>query len=192
MTVPTTVASICLGGLLIAGLLWLAVPILFGLPWIPTRRERIRRALGIAGVREGEVLFDLGAGDGRVLLMAAREFGARAIGVEISPLHCAVAWVRARLAGEAGRVAVRWGDYHKADLRQADVVFAYLTSREARRLAPILAAQLRRGARVVTISFDFAGWRPNAFDRENLIFLYVMPPGQGDLARLLGDEPSTG
>lgn len=174
--------------LVVLGILWLAVPMLHGLPWIPTRRKRILRALEMARVQPGEVVFDLGAGDGRVLIAAARECEARAVGVEISPLHCAVAWIRARLSGVGGRVQIRLGDYHKADLRQADVVFAYLTRREAPRLAPILQTQLRPGARVVTISFDFPGWRPEAFDRENLIFLYVMPPTPGDIGALLGGE----
>ncbi len=176
--------------LVVLGVLWLVIPMVFGLPWIPTRRPRIRRALELAGLRAGEVLFDLGAGDGRVLTLAARDFGARAVGVEISPLHCAVAWMRARLGGVGDRVQIRLGDYHKADLRPADVVFAYLTGREAPRLGPILQAQLRPGARVVTVAFDFAGWRPVAFDRQDLIFLYVMPPTPGDVASLLGGPPA--
>jgi len=87
------------------GGLWVVIPILHGLAWIPprrlavrgrpSRRQRIYRALELAQVRPGETVYDLGAGDGRVLVIAARDFGAQAVGIEIEPVHCAVAWLRA-------------------------------------------------------------------------------------------------
>ncbi|NOY99728.1 MAG: methyltransferase domain-containing protein [Chloroflexi bacterium] len=168
--------------------LWVVIPVLHGLPWIPTGRERIRRALEMARVRPGEIVYDLGAGDGRVLVMAAREFGAQAVGIEASPLHCAVAWLRALFSGSLSRVRVRRGNFFRADLRDADVVFAYLTSRHVLRLQPQLERQLRPGTRVVTISFDFPDWQPAAFDKKDLIFLYRMPPDAGGLGTFLAKQ----
>ena len=96
--------------LLIAGLilllvlgLWVLVPSLYGLPWIPTREKRIRKALGLAKLGPGETLYDLGAGDGRVLLMAAKEFGAGAIGIEIGPIQCTLGWLRIFFSGSRHR-----------------------------------------------------------------------------------------
>ena len=71
--------------------LWLMIPYFYGLPWVPTHYKRIRKALDLAQLRPGEVLYDLGAGDGRVLIVAAREYKARAIGIEIEERYCEIA-----------------------------------------------------------------------------------------------------
>lgn len=161
---------------LLFALTWILVPALYGLPSVPTRRERIRAALRLADLGPGEAFYDLGAGDGRTLVIAAREFGARATGIEIGPAQCLVCWVNARLSGTSPMVRVKRGDFYRADVSGADVVFVYATSRELVRLQKHLEGQLRGGARVVTVGSDFPGWEPVKVDRENLLFLYVMPP----------------
>jgi ubiquinone/menaquinone biosynthesis C-methylase UbiE len=166
-------------------LLWMLVPALYGLPPVPTKPERIRKALKLANLRPDEVLYDLGAGDGRVLLLAAREFGANAVGIEVGPVQCALVWLRAASSGLRDRIEVRWADFYKADLRAADVVFVYATSKEVIRLAPHLEQQLKKGARLVSISADFPAWEPSAFDEHDLIFLYEMPPPQGNISSYL-------
>jgi cyclopropane fatty-acyl-phospholipid synthase-like methyltransferase len=155
--------------------LWILVPALYGLPPVTTQRERIRRALQMANLRPDEIFYDLGSGHGRVLVMAAKEFKAHAVGIEVGPVQCAIAWLNALYNGVGSRVRVKVMDFYKADVRQADVVFAYLTSKQAPRLQEQLEKQLKRGARVVTISFDFPNWKPSEMDREQLIFLYHMP-----------------
>jgi len=162
--------------IILLGGLWILVPALYGLPTVPTKRERIHTALRLSDLQSGEVLYDLGAGDGRVLVIAARDFGARAVGIEIGPVQCAVAWLAALLNGISRQVRIEHMNFFEADLRAADVVYAYLTSSQAPRLQTCLESQLRPGARVVTISFDLSGWRPAAVDREALVFLYRMPP----------------
>ena len=166
--------------------LWLLTPVFYGLAWLPTEHRRIRKALELARLRRGETLYDLGAGDGRILIIAAREFGAQAVGIEISPLHCFVAWLSARF--NQLNITIRREDFFKADLRDADVVFAYMTSKQAKPLRLRLESQLRPGARVVTVSFDFDGWQPTAVDRENLIFLYQMPATPGSLDSFLAQK----
>jgi SAM-dependent methyltransferase len=174
--------------LILVAALWFIVPLTSGLAWVPARAKRIRRALQMAELRPGETLYDLGAGDGRVLVAAAREFGARAVGIEISPIHCLTAILRARLAGVSRQVAVRPGSFFHADLSGADVIYAYLTSRQAERLRPCLESQLKPGARVVTISAEIDGWQPEQIDRQELIFLYHMPPTSGSLASYLARD----
>jgi SAM-dependent methyltransferase len=161
------------------------VPYAYGLPPTPTRKERIRRALKLAELKPGETLYDLGSGDGRVLVIAAREFGARATGIDVGPVQCLQASINSLLQGVAPRVQIRWANFLKSDLGQADVVFAYLTSDYASRLQAQLASQLKPGARVVTISFDFPGWEPSDFDDRDLIFLYRMPATPGSLGTYL-------
>ncbi len=166
-------------------LLWMLVPALYGLPPVTTKPERIRHALKLAGLQRDEVLYDLGAGDGRVLLIAAREFGARAVGIEVGPLQCAWAWLRIVASGFGDRIRMRWANFYKAELRAADVVFVYATSKEVGRLAPHLEKQLRQGARVVSISADFPEWEPAVFDDRDLIFVYEMPPKPGNISSYL-------
>jgi SAM-dependent methyltransferase len=162
-------------------LLWFYVPVLYGLPYRPARTERIRKALNLANLQPDEILYDLGAGDGRVLLIAAREFKARAIGIEIGPLQCAVAWLRGAAGGLGSRVQIRWGNFLKTDLRDADVVYVYATSKEVIKLASTLKEQMKPGSRVVSISADFPEWEPSVFDDHDLVFVYEMPPREGSL-----------
>jgi hypothetical protein len=163
------------------GLLWVMIPAFFGPPSVPTRPDRIRRALKLASLQPNETLYDLGAGDGRVLLIAAQEFGARAVGIEVGPVQCAVIGLRAAAGGFGETLHVKWGNYFNTDLSKADVVFVYATSREMTRLAVHLATQMKPGARVVSISADFPEWEPSLFDEESLIFVYTMPPVHGSL-----------
>jgi len=162
--------------------LWMLVPALYGLPPVPTRPGRIRKALQLANLRRNEVLYDLGAGDGRVLLIAAREFGARAIGIEVGPVQCALIWLRAAASGFGNQIQVRWANFYKAGLEDADVVFVYATSTEVGKLAPHLERQMKKGARLVSISADFPEWEPSRFDDRELIFAYEMPPTKGSIA----------
>jgi precorrin-6B methylase 2 len=162
--------------------LWFLVPALYGLPLVTTKPERIRKALKLANLRPGDVLFDLGAGDGRVLLIAAGEFRARAVGIEVGPAQCLLIWLRVVANGLRDQIQIRWGSFYKADLREADVVFVYATSTEVAKLTPHLEKQLKPGARVVSVAADFSEWEPSTLDRHELIFVYRMPPTRGSIS----------
>ena len=166
-------------------LLWILIPALYGLPPVSTKPERIRKALKLANLRPDETLYDLGAGDGRVLLLAAREFGAKAVGIEVGPIQCAWIWLRATASGFGSQIRVEWENFYRADLHEADVVFVYATSTEVRKLAPHLEGQMKQGARLISISADFPEWEPSAFDDRDLIFIYEMPPAKGNLVSYL-------
>src|SRR5215212_11958500 len=109
--------------LFILGLLWILVPAFYGLPPVPTNPERIQKALKLVNLQPNETLYDLGAGDGRVLLIAARDFAAKAVGIEIGPIQCALIWLRVVASGFGNQIRVRWANFYKADLGEADVVF---------------------------------------------------------------------
>jgi len=168
-------------GLLALGGLWTMLPAIYGTPGTPSRPYLIRAALKLAGLRPDETVYDLGAGDGRVVVLGAREFGARGVGIEIEPVHCMVAWLRILLSGTAGRVSIRQRNFFEADWADADVIFIYLTPPLLRRLAPHLMLKLRPGSRVVSLYFPFDDWQPTAMDIGNLIFVYQMPPSPGSI-----------
>lgn len=162
-------------------LLWILVPAFYGLPSKPTKPDRIRKALQLVDLKKDELLYDLGAGDGRVLLISAKEFGAKAIGIEVGPVQCLLIWLRIAMGGLGERIQIKLGNFYKAELKDADVVFIYATSQELMKLAPHLEKQMKAGSRLVSISADFPAWEPTAIDDRNLIFSYVMPPNEGSL-----------
>lgn len=167
---------------------WLVVPALTGLPWVPSRLERVEKALRMADLQRDELLVDLGSGDGRVLLLAARVFGARGRGVEISPLLAAWTNWQARRRGLTGRVHASTGNFYHADLQDADVVYLYATARQVQRLAADLPQRLSAGTRLVCVSAPVEGWKPIAADTHALIFVYAMPPQPGGLEAWLLDN----
>jgi len=174
--------------LFLVALLWILIPAFYRLPPVPTKPDRIRKALKLANLQPDEILYDLGAGDGRVLLIAAREFGAKAIGLEIGPIQCALIWLRATASGFGNQIQVRWENFYKANLKDADVVFVYATSKEVVKLTSHLEKQLKNGARVVSISADFPEWEPSDFDNHDLIFVYQMPSIKGNLGTYLAQR----
>jgi hypothetical protein len=177
-------------GMAAAGM-WALIPRWHGIPPTPARARWIRKALAQAQLQPGEVVVDLGAGDGRVLRIAAREFRARAVGYEIEPLHCAVSWLASLLSGTLEHVSIRNGNLYGADLSQADVVFLYLNPSFVENLREPLRQQLPPGARVVSLDFPIEGWEPSEVDIGYLIFSYRMPPAPGNLDSYLRRQLSS-
>ncbi len=160
------------GIFLLFAALYILVPPFFGPPSVPTKYERIRKALKLARLHPGETLYDLGAGDGRVLVIAAKEFQAQAVGIEIGPVQCAVCFWNAARNRVRSMVRIKTANFFHTDISNADVIFAYLTSDQAGLLQEKFKKELKTGARVVTISFNLPDWEPAHLDREELIFLY--------------------
>jgi tRNA A58 N-methylase Trm61 len=144
----------------------------------PTPQEVARRMMRAAGLRRGDVFYDLGSGDGVLLVIAAREFGARAVGVEIQGKLVEDSWRKAQDLGLRDEVDVIRGDFLCVDIGRADVLGLYLTPRVLDWLRPKLDKELRRGARTVSYRYPVEGWSPRevcgAFERreEPRIFLY--------------------
>lgn len=145
--------------------------------YVPTPQARVDRMLELADLEPGDKLYDLGCGDGRIAVTAAREYGARAVCVDIDPERIAEARANVRAAGVEDLVEVRQGDLFEVDLSDADVVTLYLLERLNLKLRPTLRAQLRPGARVVSHAFDMGDWEPDV--REEVdggdVYLWVIP-----------------
>lgn len=146
----------------------------------PTPIPVVREMLRLAGVGPNDIVLDLGSGDGRIPITAAREFGARGIGIEIDPALVELARENARDARVDDRVEFRHGDMYAADPRPATVVTLFLHPGPNLKLRPILRAQLRPGARVVSYIWDMGDWAPDEIRRINSrrIFLWRIRSGE--------------
>jgi len=133
-------------------------------PFVPTPMDVAERMLELAGVTEEDVVYDLGCGDGRIVILAAKKFGARAVGVEIDPELLWEAERNARKEGVEDRVTFLYQDALKVDLSGATVVALFLLPKLNRMLRPKLLAELKPGARVVSHDFDMGSWEPDKFE----------------------------
>lgn len=130
-------------------------------PYVPTRPEVVRGMLDLAQVARTDVVYDLGCGDGRIVIAAAKERGASGLGVDIQPDVIDQANAQAQYAGVGDRVKFMLGDLFTLDLKPATVVMLYLSVELNVRLIPRLKAQLRPGSRIVSNLFDMGdAWRP--------------------------------
>jgi protein-L-isoaspartate O-methyltransferase len=150
-------------------------------PFITTPDEVVERMLRLAGTGAGDVVIDLGSGDGRIVIAAAQKFGARGIGIERDARLVEKSRENARLAEVAERVSFVEGDVLVSDISQASVVTIYLLPFLIDKLQPRLLAELKPGSRVVSHSFGMVGWKP---DRAEIMRLTKPHPGQGDESAL--------
>ncbi len=134
-------------------------------PFVPTPQDVVERMLKLAGVTARDVVYDLGCGDGRIVVTAAEKFHARGVGVDIDPQRIKEAEANAAKAGVEKLVTFRLQDALKTDVSRATVVTLYLLSSSNLALRPMLTKQLRPGARIVSHAFDMGDWEPAKIDR---------------------------
>ncbi len=150
-------------------------------PYVASPARVVERMLELASIKPGETVFDLGSGDGRVLIAAVEKYKAKAVGVEISPKLVAQANANIEKAKLGGQARVIQGDLLKTDLTGADVVIIYLTTSFNEELRPRMEKFLKPGARVVSHDYAVPGWKPTmvveaAGRQKHSIYLYEMPP----------------
>lgn len=137
---------------------------MFIAPYVPSPLPVIQHMLKLADLKAGEVLFDLGAGDGRTVIIAAKTFGARAVGVELREDLAKKALSTIHDNGLANRVTIVNGDMFSVNLTSADVVFLYLTTSANEKIRPKLETELKKGVRVVSHDYEIVGWKPVKVD----------------------------
>jgi len=150
-------------------------------PYVASPVRVVDRMLELANIKPGETVYDLGCGDGRIVIAAAEKYKAKAVGVEISPKLAAAATARINREGISGQARVIQGDLLDVDLTGADVVTIYLATSLNEKLRPRLERYLKPGARVVSHDYAVPGWKPSKVDRTDdgrghVIYLYEMPP----------------
>lgn len=132
----------------------------YDVPFVSTPEPVVRRMLKLAEVKPGEVVYDLGAGDGRILIIAALEFGARAVGVEIRPQLIYEIEKKIKMYNLEDRVKIIHGNFFDVNISEADIVTLYLLTSVNEKLKPKLKRELKPGARIVSHDFEIPGWKP--------------------------------
>lgn len=171
--------------LLIGGLAWICVPAQDGsgvklAPFYPTPETIVERMLQLGGLKAGEKMFDLGSGDGRIVIMAAQKFHADAYGVELDKDLVKRSTEKIRQLGLEKNAHIIRGDLLKQNYSSADLVTVYLLPVSNDKVQPLLDRQLKKGARVVAHDFEFKNWTPEKVEsiaddgegRSHMLYLY--------------------
>lgn len=133
---------------------------MFIAPYVASPHAVVRHMLAVSGLKPDETFYDLGAGDGRTVIMAATEFGAKAVGVELREDLAKKALVSIEELGLQDKVTIVQDDLFKVDISRANVVFLYLTTSANDKVRPKLEKELERGTRIVSHDYEVLGWRP--------------------------------
>jgi SAM-dependent methyltransferase len=155
-------------------------------PFVPTSEEAVHAMLRLAGVKKTDIVYDLGCGDGRIVVAAAKDFGAHGVGIDIDPQRIGEARENARKAGVEDQVRFEENDLFQADIHEATVVTLFLLAHVNLKLRPKLLQDLKPGTRIVSNTFDMGDWKPDKEitlgDPEELsflshrLFLWIVPP----------------
>jgi SAM-dependent methyltransferase len=166
-----------------------AVPPKLDVPYVPTPQEVVDRMLALAKVGKSDTLYDLGCGDGRIVVTAAKQFGAHGVGIDLNPERIAEARANAQKAGVGSRVTFRQANLFETDLSPASVVSLYLLPDVNLKLRPMLWSQLRPGSRVVSHAFHMGPeWPPErTVDADGrTIYLWTITAANKEAVRKTG------
>ena len=130
-------------------------------PYLPTTEEAVVAMLKLADVKSTDVVYDLGCGDGRIVVAAAKNFGARGVGIDIDPVRIAEAKANAKKAAVENLVQFEENDLFQADIHEASVVTLFLLSSVNLKLRPKLLGELKPGTRIVSNTFEMGDWQPD-------------------------------
>jgi len=163
------IISILLAAALVASLIWTNPK---GAPWVPSSMSAVHQMLELAEIKPDELVYDLGCGDGRIVVTAAREYQARAVGIELDPLRWLWCQLLITALGLRDRVKIQFGDLFKQDLSEADVITCYLLPETTRRLENKLLRELKPDTRVVSNTFLFPGVKETAQNGKTRLYLF--------------------
>jgi len=154
-------------------------------PYVPTTRAAVNAMLKLADVKKSDIVYDLGCGDGRIVIAAAKEYGAHGVGIDIDPKLVREAGENARKAGVENLVRFEENDIFNADIHEATVVSLFLLNSINAKLRPKLLRDLKPGARIVSNTFGMGDWKPDkeltvgdpveGFSISHKLFLWTVP-----------------
>jgi len=166
-----------------------AQPTHLDVPYVPTTDDAVAAMLKLADIKSTDVVYDLGCGDGRIVIAAAKKFGSRGVGVDIDPARIREAKEKAKKAGVENLVRFEENDLFKTDIHDANVVMLFLLNSVNLKLRPKLLAELKPGTRVVSNTFDMGDWKPdkevavegtdNGTSLSQYLYLWTVPAREG-------------
>jgi SAM-dependent methyltransferase len=158
-------------GIVVVSILWTGF---FGAPWVPTPMEAVHKMLQLANIKPDDLIYDLGCGDGRLIVTAATQYKARGVGIEVDPLRYLYCQLVITILGLRDRVKIIYGNFFKMNLSSADVVTCYLLPDTNKKLEEKLLRELRPGTRVVSYTFLFEGVKEA--EKDGKARLYIFSP----------------
>jgi len=161
--------------------------------FVPTPQAVVDEMLKVANVKKGDVLYDLGSGDGRIVITAAKRFGVRGIGIDIDPQRIAEANENAKKEGVSHLVTFKQTDLFTTDISEATVVTLYLLPRLNVKLRPKLFGELKNGTRIVSHAFDMAEWEPEKqlkVDGRDVYYWTITDAGRAKFGAAAGAKPA--
>jgi predicted RNA methylase len=155
-------------------MIWIAWSSIIGAPWLPTPKKKVRAMLELAEVSPQDTVFDIGSGDGRIITMAAKEFGATSVGIEMDPLRVIWSRLAIRRQGLSNAVEVLRENFFDSNIEEATVVTVYQCVGVNKKLKEKFSKELKSGTRVVSYRFRFKGWTPAKTNEEASSYLYII------------------
>jgi len=159
---------------LILYIIWKYWTLLIGAGYDPTPTKYVCRMLELAEINEDDIVYDLGSGDGRILIAAARVYGARAVGIEADPSRFIYSWLNILVSGQVKRARVKFGNLFKKNISDATIVTLFLFRPTNNKLKSKLLRELKPGTRIVSYIWTFEGWEFAGCLPEDRMFLYVI------------------
>jgi tRNA G37 N-methylase Trm5 len=149
----------------------------FAVPYVPTPQNVVDTMLKLANLKRGDVIYDLGSGDGRIVITAAKQYGVRGVGIDINPTRIKEANENARKEGVADKVTFKQNDLFQEDIHAATVVTIYLLPSVNLKLRPKLFKELKPGTRIISHDFDMGDWKPEkrVVVDDHRIFTWTIP-----------------
>lgn len=142
-------------------------------PWWRTNKKVARAMCRLAKIEKDDIVYDLGSGDGTALIVAAKEFGAKGVGIEIDPLRAFIATLMIYINKVSQKITIKRRNFFDVDISEASVVFVYLVPKALNRLLPKFKKELKKGTRIVSYRYEIS-LPLKKYDKENEIRLYVL------------------
>jgi SAM-dependent methyltransferase len=155
-------------------IIWKYWALLLGAGYDPTPIDRVYKMLDMAQVNENDIVYDLGSGDGRILITAAKRYGARAVGIEADPFRFIFSWLNILFSGQSKKIKLKFGNFFKKKISNATIITVFLYRPTNNKLKEKFLKELKPGTRVVSYIWTFDNWELEDCLPEDRIYLYII------------------
>ncbi len=158
--------------------IWIFWTFSIGAGWEPTSKRVVKKMLEMGEANSGDIVYDLGSGDGRIVIEAAKRYNSKAVGIEADPIRVLWSLIMVRISKLQNKVKIKWGNLFNQNISNATLVTLFLWKDSNQKLKPKLLSELKPGSRVVSHVWKFNGWVPSKVNLKEQIYLYII--GESD------------